>query len=528
MIVCPSDAVTGGGLPRNTRELIHGIFIIRQVHSLDELSPHPFLEGTSAMSRSLRCFATFLPLLAVFPPHGNAADKKAPPGERVFGVGKVTQFNLTMSEKQFAALAPANGPRIGPPGFGPPRKQPEGTHRNTFGVDFPWVKGDVTFDGKTFKDVGIRYKGNYTFMATAQSLKKSLKFDLNKHVEEQKLDGLTMLNFHCGVSDPSRAREALSYAFFRDAGVPAPRTSFAELTLTVPGKYDKEFVGVYTLVEQVNKGFLKRHFKDGKGMLLKPEGLHGGPPHLGANWKAYEDRYKPKNSPTDEQKKRLIDFTKLINSGSDDAFAKEIGSYLDIEAFLKFIAANALLSNLDSYLGYGHNYYLYLVPGTNKFVFIPWDLDLSLATWPAAGTPEQQVQLSINHPHAGQNKLIDRLFAIKEHKEKYLAIIKDLTATSFTRKKLAESLDEIEKALREPMAKEAKAVAARKERRGGGFGMGFGGGQFGQSMPPRRFIEKRMESVEAQLAGKAKGFEPKPIGFGFGPPPGGGPMRRDR
>jgi spore coat protein CotH len=64
-----------------------------------------------------------------------------------------------------------------------------------------------------------------------------------------------------------------------------------------------------------------------------------------------------------------------------------------------------LLSNLDSYLGFGHNYYLYLVPGTNKFVFIPWDLDLSLATWPAVGTPEQLVELSIDHPHAGQNKL---------------------------------------------------------------------------------------------------------------------------
>jgi len=160
------------------------------------------------------------------------------------------------------------------------------------------------------------------------------------------------------------------------------------------------------------------------------------------------------------------------------------------------------------------------VPKTNKFVFIPWDLDLSLATWPAAGTPEQQVTLSIHHPHAGQNKLIDRLFAIKEHKARYLAIIKDLAATSFTKKKLLERLDEIEKALKEPMAKEAKAVAARKEARGGGFGMGFGGGgQFGQSMPPRKFIEKRTESVAAQLAGKAKGFEPRPFGFGFGGPP---------
>lgn len=116
-----------------------------------------------------------------------------------------------------------------------------------------------------------------------------------------------------------------------------------------------------------------------------------------------KDRYKPDNPPTDEQKKRLIDFTKLVISGTDAEFAKDIGSFLDVDAFLRFIAANVLLSNLDSYLGYGHNYYLYLVPGTNKFAFIPWDLDLSLATWPAVGTPEQLVELSLAHPHAGQN-----------------------------------------------------------------------------------------------------------------------------
>lgn len=467
------------------------------------------------MFRSLLRLAVVLPLAAA---PAAAADKPPGPGDRVFGPAKVIQLHLTMTEKQLAALAPAGGGPAGPPGFGPPRPQPEGTHRNTFNVDFPWSQGDLAFDGETLKDVGVRYKGNYTYMATARSLKRSLKIDLNRTVDGQKLDGLTMLNLNCGVSDPTRVRETFAYAYFREAGVPAPRTSFAELTLTVPGKYDKELVGVYTAVEQVNKGFLKKHFKDGKGMLLKPEGLQGGLVYLGPAWKPYEDRYRPENPPTDEQKKRLVDFTKVVNGGTDEEFAKDVGSYLDVEAFLRFIAANALLANLDSYLAYGHNYYLYLVPATNKFVFVPWDLDLSLSTWPAAGTPEQQVELSIHHPHAGKNKLIDRLFAIPEHKDRYLAIIKELTATSFARKPLLARLDEMEKAMKEPMAREAKAVAARKEG-GGGPGMAFGGGQFGWSMPPRRFIEKRTANVAAQLAGEAKGYEPKMIGFG--PPPAG-------
>jgi len=478
----------------------------------------------SLMSRFLPWLAIFLLFSWAIPKSGNAADSKAPPGERIFGLGKVVRFHLAMGEKEFKAMSPAGGAApFGIPGLVLPRKQAEGTHRNTFGLDLPWSHGDLTFEGETYKDVGVRYKGNYTFIATAKSLKKSLKVDLNKEIDGQKLDGQAMLNLNCGVSDPSRAREALSYRYFRDAGVPAPRTAIAELTLDVPGKYDKEFVGVYTLVEQVGKAFLKRHFKDGKGMLLKPEGLQGGLAYLGTTWKGYEERYKPEGKPTDEQKKRLMDFTRLIHRGNDEDFDRDIGQFLDIEAFLRFIAANALLANLDSYLGFGHNFYLYLVPGTNQFVFIPWDLDLSLATWPAVGIPEQLVELSITHPHAGANKLIDRLFAIKTHQERYMAIIQELVSTSFTAEKLLASLTVLENGLNEPMAKEAKAVAARQETRGTpAFGKGFGDGQFGQSMPPRRFIQKRTESVAAQLAGKTTGFVPKSAGFGI-PPARGGP-----
>jgi spore coat protein CotH len=191
-----------------------------------------------------------------------------------------------------------------------------------------------------------------------------------------------------------------------------------------------------------------------------------------------------------------------------------------VEAFLKFIAANALLSNLDSYLGYGHNYFLYLNPTPNKFVFIPWDLDLSLATWPAVGTPEQLVKLSIRHPHSGENKLIDRVLAIEKYNQRYLTLVKEMHAQNFTSGRQLETLERLQEVLVEPQAKERAAVAGRKEGRGGngpGFGIGFGGGQFGQSMPPKRFLELRSQSVADQLEGKTEGFVPQPIGAGFGP-----------
>ena len=34
------------------------------------------------------------------------------------------------------------------------------SEKNLFGTDFPWVEGDFTADGKTFKKVGVRYAGS--------------------------------------------------------------------------------------------------------------------------------------------------------------------------------------------------------------------------------------------------------------------------------------------------------------------------------------------------------------------------------
>jgi spore coat protein CotH len=464
-------------------------------------------------------------------PADESKSASAKPGKKdaagaLFGLARVHKLHLSLSAREWAKMQPAP-PRFpgmpgGPAGAPKAKGKAADTHKGGFGMEFPWAHGELTIAGKSYKDVGLRYKGNFTYMASSRGLKRPVKIDLRRYVAGQRCYGLKKLNLNNGVTDESKAREVLSYAVFRAAGVPASRTAYAEVTLTVPGKYDREYVGLYILVEQVDRVFLQDHFKNGKGMLLKPEGLQGGLPHLGPAWQPYEQRYRPRSKTDNKQQQRLIELTRLINGADDDRFRKEIGSYLDVEAFLRFLAANALLANLDSFLGFGHNFYLYLRPDTSKFVFIPWDVDLSLGTWPMGGTPEQQVNLSLMHPHRGQNRLIDRLLAMKEVNAKYRKLLEELTKTCFNRERLLKDLDAIETVTKEPLAREVKVVRARKEG-AGGFGFGAPGGVFGRSLPPRRFIERRTELVAAQLAGKNKGYVP-PAGFGFGPPGGfGGP-----
>ncbi len=57
--------------------------------------------------------------------------------------------------------------------------------------------------------------------------------------------------------------------------MPAGRTAFAKVFITVPGCHDKAYAGLYTIVEQVDDRFLQEHFGAKGGLLLKPEGLLG-------------------------------------------------------------------------------------------------------------------------------------------------------------------------------------------------------------------------------------------------------------
>ncbi len=394
-------------------------------------------------------------------------------------------------------------------------------HRGSgFGIEFPWVRADFTAEGKTYKDVGLRFKGNAGYMASAGGLKRPFKIDFNRFVAGQQFHGLKMVSLNANAMDPTRLREALSYAVFREAGVPAPRTAFVRLYVTIPGMHEKEFAGLYTLVENVDKTFLKDRFQTSKGLLLKPQGARGFE-YLGEDWRQYEDRYRPKTDPNARTRRRLIEFAKLVNNADDNEFRKEIGSYLDVDEFLRFLAAMVLLSNLDSPLAMPQNYYLHIHPTTLQVVFLPWDLDLSFGSWPMGGTPEQQSDLSISHPHTGQNRLIERLLAIKEYDGAYRQHLKRLMAGYFSVDRLGKDIGTCEAVLKDIIAEEVKAVAARKESRG--FGRGPGPGpMFGQGLPLAAFVVKRAESVNAQLAGKSKGFVSSGGLFGG---PGGGPGR---
>jgi spore coat protein CotH len=131
---------------------------------------------------------------------------------------------------------------------------------------------------------------------------------------------------------------------------------------------------------------------------------------LGDDWKNYNQTYDPKTELTPEQKQRIIAFCKLVTKADDAEFAARLGEYLDLDEFARFMAVTVWLSTMDSILGMGQNFYVYLHPKTHKFQFMPWDLDHSFGQFGMTGSQEQRENLSIHRPWRGEVRFLERVF----------------------------------------------------------------------------------------------------------------------
>ncbi len=474
-----------------------------------------------AVAMALACFAIFLAkppaLVSASTGSGDTRQKPADPG--IFGLSTVLNLHIEVPAEEYQAMQPA--PPAGFPGGPPPGPRPKRlparkTERNLFGLEFPWVRATVSAEGKTYKGVGLRYSGNASYMASAGGLKRSFLVDLESSGNAD-FHKLHALGLQSGALDPAKAREALAFALFREAGVPAPRTALAEVTLTVPGRYDKAFLGLYTLVEPVDRAFLKDRFHTDKGLLLKPQGLRGLD-YLGDDWAKYRGPYRPLAEPSPDEIRRLIAFVRLIQQGDDPTFRKEIASYLDVDRFLRFMAVQAMIANADGFFTLSYNYALFLDPATNRFIFIPGDQELSFANFAMMGSADQLMDMSLARPYGGENRLVDRLLGVKEIRDAYQKVLREIATTVFRKDRLLTDIAVIEQATKAIIERETSARAERTEPPAG-----FGPPGAAPSAPDlRTFATKRTALIADQLAGKKDGYRPQ---FNFGPPGGNRPPR---
>ena len=118
-------------------------------------------------------------------------------------------------------------------------------------------------------NVTIATKGNTSLsqVASSDSDRYSFKINFGKYEKGQTYQGLDKLNLNNIMSDATYMKDYLSYMIMREAGVRAPLTSYAALSI------NGELHGLYIAIENVSDSFLERNGSKEKcyGRVRNPE-----------------------------------------------------------------------------------------------------------------------------------------------------------------------------------------------------------------------------------------------------------------
>jgi spore coat protein H len=451
------------------------------------------------MPRVVYLFGLLLtPILFTWP--AAAARPPASPAE-LFDSARAHTIHIKISAEGWNLLQPGAGVAKAAGVTNRAQARIAGVQLRARSPSYAYVLSEVEFDGSRTADVALRFKGNSSYAVSAGTLRRPMRMDFDRFEEGRRFAGVESLNLSNTSFDPSQVRESIGFWLFQKLSVPACRTGHALVYLTVEGKYVREYLGLYTLIEEVDPSFLKKRFGNSDGLLIKPAGMRGFA-YLGEKWEQYRNICSPRSKETPGAGQKIIDFARLIHRADDATFRARIGSLLAVDEFLRYVAVSSALVNFDSFLSTGHNYYIYVNPADGRIHFIPWDLNMSLGGYGWVGTDEEIAKASITRSYADHNILIERLLAIEPYARAYRGHMRKLAAAAFNpkamrarRELLRPVLEAADKALHE-----AGGVGNTNARSMSGMGLNA------PELWP--FIERRAESIRLQLAGKEAGFKP--------------------
>lgn len=131
---------------------------------------------------------------------------------------------------------------------------------------------NVTIDGETVYNVGIRGKGN-TSLSTVEQLdsdRYSFKIEFDCYESSNTYHGLDKLCLNNLIQDYTMMKDYLAYKLMGEFGVDAPLVSYVYITV------NGEDWGLYLAVEAVEDSFLERNNGTNYGNLYKPDTLSMG------------------------------------------------------------------------------------------------------------------------------------------------------------------------------------------------------------------------------------------------------------
>ena len=216
------------------------------------------------------------------------------------------------------------------------------------------VPATLSMDGKTYRDVGISFRGNNSFTAVPAGMKRPLSITMDL-VRDQDLLGHKSLNLLNANQDPTFLRSVLYLDVARDY-IPALKANFMRVVI------NGESWGVYVNQQTFSKEFLREAFKTTNGTRWKSpnNSVGGGFSYLGDDIALYRRWYEMKGATTPTRGDALTRATKILNETPPEQLEQALAPVMDVDEVLRFLALDVALVNNDGYWRDGSDFNLYL------------------------------------------------------------------------------------------------------------------------------------------------------------------------
>jgi len=295
------------------------------------------------------------------------------------------------------------------------------------GVEIPYLHATVEVDNNILTEVGVRQKG-YSSNFFTNTTKKPLKLNFGIFSSDGKrtFDGVRKVNLMNGVGDAAIAKDKMVHDIFRMHGVPGPRVAHAKIYV------NDVFWGVYALIEQIDKKYLKRNFADNDGNLWKNKG------NSDLAWSGPDQNAYPFELQTNEVANdwtKFFNFIEFINNSTDVNFENSLANIFELDEYFRILAIDILTNNWDSYLEHGRNWYIYHEPKTDKIHWIPWDYNFAFDRFPDGNGDLDLIQ---NNP---SKVLTRRVFEIPAFKTRILDYMCEIIEVNFIPSRIHPMLD---------------------------------------------------------------------------------------
>jgi len=279
------------------------------------------------------------------------------------------------------------------------------------------VSATLVVDGKTYRDVGVSFRGNNSFTAVPDGLKRPLTLKLDFVHPDQHLLGYRTLQLLNANQDPTLLRSVLFLDVARNY-VPAPKANFVRVAI------NGESWGVYVNQQAFNKEFLLDTFKTTAGSRWKSpnNSTGGGLSYLGEDVAAYRRWYEIKSKDDPAAWRALIHLCKVLNETPADRLEQALTPIMDVDSVLKYLALDVALVNGDGYWRDGSDFNVYQGKD-GRFLLIPHDVNEGFRASGRGGGSQPDPLVAMDDPNKA---LRHKLLGVPALRARYLATMGDI------------------------------------------------------------------------------------------------------